>query len=564
LSAARQPGWARAGVGLGLVGALGCFEGRFLAGRPCVEDRDCGPALTCEQGICGGYQCPLELVDGICPCPGPETFTCTALTGIQTKIDVVFVIDDTSIAGQRALTELSAAWIERLDLQLADYRIAVTTTDHGNPWCSSEAEAGAFVLSSCLERLDDFVTNSAGNERDERQLCLDRCAHATLTTLPSTVAGDPDPSPRPWLEVGPTATNMAEGIPTREALDCLLLQGIAGCGFEQPLESLYAGLARAEDPLDPNFGFVRDDAHLLVVIVSDASDCSYNPIREDVFAADGDKTFWSDPTAAAPTPALCWNAGVVCSGDPDAYTDCEPANLDLFGAPTSNPNGAVLHPVDRYTNQLRALAASKRAVDAELEVVLAIAAGVPTDDDESSGYASDPAFDDEYGIGPGCTSDAGFTAQPPVRMLALVEGLDDDYSDSYSLCEDHLGGAVTAINSDLGELLPAQCAQTCVADQLSATPGVQGDCAVARVVDGELEPVPACVVDGEGQPVLGPGSLCYYTREGAQLSASCRARGWNLQFGFLSADGSRIPEPIYASCERSADPVADCGPDGGR
>jgi cysteine-rich repeat protein len=38
--------------GLGLLGA--CFAGEFAQGYPCTGDADCGPALACIDGLCGG------------------------------------------------------------------------------------------------------------------------------------------------------------------------------------------------------------------------------------------------------------------------------------------------------------------------------------------------------------------------------------------------------------------------------------------------------------------------------------------------------------------------------
>lgn len=48
-----------AGSSTGLLGA--CFDGKFLAGRPCEDDDDCGPSLRCNtNGFCG------DVVDDLC------------------------------------------------------------------------------------------------------------------------------------------------------------------------------------------------------------------------------------------------------------------------------------------------------------------------------------------------------------------------------------------------------------------------------------------------------------------------------------------------------------------
>jgi hypothetical protein len=35
----------------------GCFTGTALEGEPCIADADCGPALTCADGLCGEFRC---------------------------------------------------------------------------------------------------------------------------------------------------------------------------------------------------------------------------------------------------------------------------------------------------------------------------------------------------------------------------------------------------------------------------------------------------------------------------------------------------------------------------
>ena len=41
-------------VGGALVGLCGCFNGDSAFGLPCTNDVQCGTALRCEQGVCGG------------------------------------------------------------------------------------------------------------------------------------------------------------------------------------------------------------------------------------------------------------------------------------------------------------------------------------------------------------------------------------------------------------------------------------------------------------------------------------------------------------------------------
>jgi hypothetical protein len=58
------------------------------------------------------------------------------------------------------------------------------------------------------------------------------------------------------------------------AAQCLTRLGSSGCGFEQPLEAIRLAIA----PGQPNnLGFLRDDAALLVVVMTNEDDCSAKP-----------------------------------------------------------------------------------------------------------------------------------------------------------------------------------------------------------------------------------------------------------------------------------------------
>jgi hypothetical protein len=105
------------------------------------------------------------------------------------------------------------------------------------------------------------------------------------------------------------------------ALGCMVQVGIGGCGYEQPFKAI--GLALGDHP--HNEGFLRDDAALLVLVLSDEDDCSSTP---------GNELF--DPDEAGFDSLLgplesfrCTEFGVTCAeGEVQraagAYTDCRP------------------------------------------------------------------------------------------------------------------------------------------------------------------------------------------------------------------------------------------------
>jgi hypothetical protein len=53
------------------------------------------------------------------------------------------------------------------------------------------------------------------------------------------------------------------------AFSCIAQLGPDGCGYEQSLEAMYRALDPAVNP-----GFIRDDAALAVLFITDEDDCS--------------------------------------------------------------------------------------------------------------------------------------------------------------------------------------------------------------------------------------------------------------------------------------------------
>lgn len=369
---------------------------------------------------------PLDIGDEEDPTP----------EGCVEKLDVLVVMDNSGSMGeeQRNLTDSFPALVNGLDAAGVDWRLAVTTSDSGNPWCPgsmTSPEFGQFVFSSCKTRLEDFLF--AGDVDVQDLACTNICNldHSQLVAVPTTTDNDPQPKPRPWLQREGGQLNLPMGVDAGEALRCLLPMGVNGCGFEQQLESMRTALGRTTDPTAPEAGFLRDDASLLVLLITDEVDCSFRPEFADaVFGVEGNKVFWTDPDAGFPTSGVCWNAGVECTGDPTDY-NCAPANKNVMGQPAQPPQ-AVLYPVSRYVNTLKAIEASKKAHDPGLDVALLAISGVGLDGTITYADTPNAWFQNDFGIGPGCTApnplDPGspVTAVPPVRIRAVAEQLGPD------------------------------------------------------------------------------------------------------------------------------------------
>ncbi|MCA9706655.1 MAG: hypothetical protein KDK70_12450, partial [Myxococcales bacterium] len=323
----------------------------------------------------------------------------------ERAVDILFVVDNSGSMGeeQAKLALGIDALVTALDAAdpPVDYRIAVTTTDNGNPWCAGGSpESGSFQATSCQGRLTDFVFQGASVIDLTEEACLAICDHEDLGL---TV---------PWLDVAHSAgTTNAPAGDVLGALRCMLPQGINGCGFEQPLESLSLALQRADTPSDDNNGFRRPGALLAVAIVTDEVDCSSNPAHDSIYLPEGNRVFWSDTQAPAPTSAVCWNAGVQCTGS-GVYDECHAVDLGEDGNPVvGDPaQDAVLRPLAGYIDDLTSRGAYVIAIN-----------GVGSDGQPVyADAAGDPIFQGDFGIGPGCSSAVG-EAVPPVRIRELVD-----------------------------------------------------------------------------------------------------------------------------------------------
>jgi hypothetical protein len=365
------------------------------------------------------------------------------------QIDFLFVVDNSGSMGsaQAALASGLDALVAGLDAaDGVSYRIGVTTTDNGNPQCGATGpEAGNLQMSSCRSRQNEFVFPNPPTDATQ-YACLDICPLDDIPIVPTATVGDPEPRVRPWIEGGAGGSNL-DGASVADALRCVMPQGIAGCGFESPLEAAHKALLRAETVGEAQFGFLRPTAHLVIVYITDETDCSYTDDAELIFYPDtqgGNEVFWAPEPAGVsptgrPTSAVCWNAGVECSGGPGTYDECHAANKSIDGIVGVPDEAAVLHSVDRYRDFLLQLQQAKRA-SSNASVFLFGIVGVPV------GWPATPlvfadAVDEQrqydFGIGPGCTSEGGTSANPPMRLLELSESFDNPINTNlFSICGD--------------------------------------------------------------------------------------------------------------------------------
>jgi hypothetical protein len=513
-----------------------------------------------------------------------------ALT-VNKDVDILFVIDNSgSMAEEQAtLAANFSSFIEVLERPevSANYRIGITTTDNGNPWCEGTTpEGGKLVLTSCRSRTQDFVFMGANPVDATQEACLDVCPEefTNIQIQPSASDGDEEMKARPWIESIEGATNLPEGLSTVQAFQCLGPQGINGCGFEEHLESMYKSLKRATTEGEDQYGFLRANAILSVVHLTDEVDCSFNKDHETIFLPDGNRIFWSDPDASAPSSAVCWNAGVECTGGPGTYEECHSVNYDVDKNIVDEADAeaqAVLRPMSRYIDFLQAFETAKQDITPDQEVLVALIAGVGGDG--SVTYAdtqADPTFQSDFGIGAGCQSAAG-TAVPPVRLKEFAEAFEvNDAQNMFSICNDSYSAALEAIATAIADQVRPACMPACVADTDPTSEELEPQCTLIQEApqdDGTLETstIPAC--EGGDHP-NDDNNVCYIALTDGAITATgdrefiseddtsddmnevCAEEGWNLEFILLRREGFPAPggTSVKATCQLSSQKAIDC------
>jgi hypothetical protein len=422
-----------------------------------------------------------------------------ATTNCGPLIDLMIVIDNSGTMGapQQILARSFPLLVERLEgLTNAggmpvepDVNVMVTTTDFGNPLCTPFEPAGydpargAPIGTACTSRLQDF-TNLTGT-LSLPEVCESTCPAPVQPDGPFLhFSGDDDNVPDSVMPADIDGDGVLES-PAAQALACIGPQGINGCGFESPLENMLQALNPAADWNQGAQPFMRPDAMLAIVLVSDEADCSIMD-----YSIMNDPTFMNiNPDTGTPQPssAICWNAGVSCTG-PDAmgvFSECH----------VEGGNG--LQPIARYTDYILQELRGNQGK----EVVMLGIVGVPPVYEHSADSPYQPtaggAFDlvyrnwvdplypagdilpDEwadgvtaadkqfdFGIGPGCTgtNDLGqFTAQaiPPVRMLSVCQALDlgeapeDIHCCIESVCDSDYRPAIDCLAGMIAQSIPA-------------------------------------------------------------------------------------------------------------
>jgi hypothetical protein len=356
--------------------------------------------------------------DGVDPQPAVSGAIIT-----NRNLDVLFMVDDSSsmrLQQTNLLTNFPMFMdvLKALPGGLPNIHVAVISSDMG---------AGDGSIAGC---------NAAGG----KQGIFQYTPRGTCTASPLT------PGATYLSNVGGQANYTGD---ISAAFSCIAALGEAGCGFEHQFASILRALG-ADGRAAPaeNQGFLRRDALLAIVMITNEDDCSARP---DVALFDTNSNTTLSSQLGPPSNFRCNEFGHVCTGGRPvrrAPGGEVTATVTLQSCTSAECNGA-LTPVSEFVTRIKALKAAPAS-----EILLAAIAGPPTP--YVVGWKAPSTSDSGPWpiIAHSCTAADTSFADPGVRVAQAVSAFGANGLMS-SICEANYGPALQQIATRIGTLLAA-------------------------------------------------------------------------------------------------------------
>ena len=394
-------------------------------------------ALLAAAGLAAG--CPSRDVSAVDPAQDRQE-TVDYPVEINRKVDILFVIDNSQSMMEEQASLLAnfpvfTNVLQTIEGGLPDVHIGVVSTDMGvGPFniggCTATGDGGALLVgdSSCRPTAANYIEDVSDG------------TGGRITNYPGTLA---------------------------DAFRCNAALGIQGCGFEQQLESMRRALDGSNGA---NVGFLRDDAFLAVVFITDEDDCS----TDDAQMFDTSQNA-IDTELGFLHSFRCFEFGVECesgNGDPRApgpRGGCYPRE-----------DSPYMHGIQEYVDFLKSLKEDERMV------VVATIAGNP----EPVQVGRDTDNPERPALVPSCQSASG-KADPAVRLHHFAQAFPERNAFT-TICNDDLSDALALIGGLIVDVVGNRCIDGLPRDADVEADGLQVECTVSDVVDDEETLLPHC------------------------------------------------------------------------
>lgn len=280
-----------------------------------------------------------------------------------------------------------------------------------------------------------------------------------------------------------------------ETFSCIANLGPDGCGFEQHLGSLDKAL---HSPA--NAGFLRPDALLAIIIISDEDDCTAK-----------DPTIYEPGTnAAGPFGDFrCFQWGWECDEgplgrEPGTYTNCRPREDSPF-----------LHTPDRFVESIKALKADPKQIIVST-IMGPSATTFPAA--ETTTVVTDPMTGGPK-LAPACT--VGNQSASSMPRLAYFAEQFPDRNSFFSLCNDDDNDGQADLEQGLSlvaQLIKRVFGNPCFESDVTqedldpANPGLQIECAVSDRTATAETTIPACRMADATTPAADAKQPCWYLK----------------------------------------------------
>ena len=367
-------------------------------------------------------------------------------------VDLLFLVDDSPSMSDKQVN-LAAKFSRFIDVLnqipggLPDLHIGIATSDMGTKG-ADDAAPGAPIGTLGLGGCRDFGKNGA----------------LQLFGAPVT---------------GPFISDIADGTGARQRnytgnLSDVFAQiakgaGAGGCGFEQPL----AAVQHALDPANQaNQGFVRPDAYLGVIILTDEDDCSLS--HSSLLTAD--TTVFGELQSFR-----CTRFGLVCDQGGKSSDEMNQTGTK-----------AGCHPDDGspYLTKIADHARAITALKADASKVFVAAIAGPTEP-----FATELRMQPGFPIAiPALAHSCSYlggdingdgvpdaeVADPPIRLKAFLDQFPGRSAFS-SICQQDLSGGLAAFGDLVKIAVGDPCIEAALADVEPGATGEQADCTITAV-----------------------------------------------------------------------------------
>lgn len=391
--------------------------------------------------------------------PEPEReLVVEARANLNRNVDLLFVVDDSPgmAEHQATLARSIPTFISTLatyPFGLPDIHIGVVTTDMGTK-ASSQASASGVV--------GGIGMGGCAHTGKDGKLLLAEATGVTGTFLSDIKLAD-----------GSRQTNFGSADLETKLAEMIRV-GQGGCAFEQPLHSMRRALGNNPS----NAGFLRDDALLAVVFVTDEDDCSAH-----------DTALFADPTADNPLASFrCTRFGVTC--DIGGQT---PDEMNLVGTKSecaASVTPSQLDAVEPFRDFLVELKGDPSKVVVS-GIIAAPSAVVVENVPPAPDLAPQPA------LAPTCSRAVGnqtLVGTPGVRLQTFFD-LFPDRSSTGSICDNNFSTALDGTAALIARASGSQCLSKLLLDVDPDVAGLQVDCVVEDVLGTSVTPLPECGLD---------------------------------------------------------------------